>query len=151
MPSTYTIHLDPSIPLVQHSHNKVPIHYKEQIENTLKEMEDLHVITPVTEPTEWVSSITYPTKQDGSLRICLDPCDLNKAIIKEYYKDTTLKDISHMLVGPKVFSKLDVKDGFWSLHLNTPSSYLTTFNTHKKDTDFSICPSNLKCPKMSTR
>ena len=29
-----------------------------------------------------------------------------------------------------MFSKLDVKDGFWSIHLDTPS-FLTTFNTHK--------------------
>ena len=29
-----------------------------------------------------------------------------------------------------MFSKLDAKDGFWSIHLDTPSPYLTTFNTH---------------------
>ena len=41
-------------------------------------MEQLEIIIPVTRPTEWVSSITYPTKPDGLLRICLDPCNLNK-------------------------------------------------------------------------
>ena len=47
---------------------------------TLTEMEQLQIKTPVTAPTERVSSITYPTEPDGSLRICLDPRDLNKAI-----------------------------------------------------------------------
>ena len=89
------------------------------------------IIAPVTEPTEWVSSLTYPQKQDGSLHICLDPHDLNKAIIQEHYKAPTLDEITHKLSGAKVFSKLDAKDSFWSIHLNTPSSFLTTFNTHK--------------------
>ena len=26
---------------------------------------------------------------------------------------------------------MDTKNGFWSIHLDSPSSYLTTFNTHK--------------------
>ena len=48
MPDPYKICLDPSVPPVQYSHHKVPLHYKEQIEKAPKEMEDLHVIAPVT-------------------------------------------------------------------------------------------------------
>ena len=96
-------------------------------------MEDLQIIALVTRPTEWVSSLEYPTKPDGSHRICLDPHDLNKAIIREYYKAPSLEEISHQLSGVTVFCKMDAKDCFWSIHLDTPSSYLTTFNTHKAD------------------
>ena len=85
MSGKYTIHLDPTVMPVQHARHKVPIQYKEETGKTLKEMEQLEIITPVTAPTEWVSSITYPTKPDGSLRICVDPRDLNKAIIHEHY------------------------------------------------------------------
>ena len=94
-------------------------------------MVDLGTITSVTELTEWVSSLTYPHKPNGSLHTCLDPQDLNKAIIREHYKASTLEEIPHKLSGATVFSKLDAKDSFWSIHLDTPSSYLTTFNTHK--------------------
>ena len=144
MSGKYTIHLDPTVMPVQHARCKVPIHYKEEIEKTLKEMEQLQIITPVTAPTEWVSSITYPTKPDGSLRICLDPCNLNKAIIHKHYKAPKLEEISHWLSGATVFSKLDTKKGFWSIHLNTPSSYLTTFNTHKGRYRFLRMPFGLK-------
>ena len=96
MPGTYTIWLDPSIPPAQHARRKVPIEYKEQIERALQQMEDLKIITPVTIPTEWVSSITYPRKPDGTLDICLDPRGLNKAIIREHYKAPTLEEISHI-------------------------------------------------------
>ena len=144
MPGTYTIHLDPSVPPAQHARRKVPIEYKEQIEKALQQMKDLNIITPVTIPTEWVSSITYPRKPDGTLCICLDPRDLNKAIIREHYKTPTLEEISHKLAGATVFSKLDAKDGFWSVHLHDTSSHLTTFNTHKGRYRFLRMPFGLK-------
>ena len=94
-------------------------------------MVDNGIIAPVTEPSEWVSPLTYPRKSDGPICPCLDPHDLNKAIIHEHYKAPTLEEISHTLSGATVFSKIDAKNGFWSIHLDTPLSYLTTFNTHK--------------------
>ena len=130
MPGQYTIKVDTSIHPVQHARRKVPIEAREEIEKALQKMVDNGIITPVTEPTEWVSSLTYPRKSDGSICPCLDTCNLNKAIIHEHYKAPTLEEISHKLSGATVFSKLDAKDVFWSIHLDTPSSYLTTFNTH---------------------
>ena len=102
------------------------------------------IITPVTDPMEWVSSLTYPWKPAGSLCIFLDPRDLCKAIIWEHYKVPTLDEITHKLSGAKVFSKLDTKDGFWSIHLDTPSSFLSTFNTHKGCYWFLCMPFGLK-------
>ena len=37
--------------------------------------------------------------------------------------------MAQRLSGAKVFSKLDVKVGFWSFSLDTPFSFLTTCNT----------------------
>ena len=131
MPGVYTICLDPSVPPVQHTRCKVLIECREAIEKLLQDMVDQGIVTPVTDPMEWVSSLTYPWKPDGSLCICLDPKDLNKAIIWEHYKAPTLDEITHKLSRAKVFCKLDAKDGFWSIHLDTPSFYSTTFNIHK--------------------
>ena len=81
MPSTYTIRTDPSVPPVQHARQKAPIEYRDQIEKALDDMVLKGVIAPVTKPTAWVSSLTYPHKPDGTLHICLYPKDLNKAIV----------------------------------------------------------------------
>ena len=72
-----------------------------------------------------------PKESHGTIHPCLDPCNLNKAIMCEHYKAPALEKISHKSSGATVFSKLDTKDVFWSIHLDIPSSYLTTFNTHK--------------------
>ena len=81
MSRTFTIRINPSIIPVHHAHMKVPIEYQKQIECTLKEMVKKRVIMAVSQPTEWVSSLTYPCQPDGTLCICLDPKDLNKAIV----------------------------------------------------------------------
>ena len=49
--------------------------------------------------------LTYPKKANGKLRICLDPKDLNKAIISENHKAPTLEQIAHVLTGATKFPK----------------------------------------------
>ena len=102
------------------------------------------IIMPVSQPTKWVSLLTYPCKPDGTFCICLNPKDLNKAIVQEHYKAPTLDEISHWLSGATCFSKLDTKDGFWIIHLDEKSLYLTTFNTHCGRYRFLHMPFGLK-------
>ena len=144
MPRTYTIRTNRVFPPLQHTWQKVPIEYHEQIEKALNEMVFKGVITPVSRPTAWVSLLTYPHRPDGSLHICLNPKDLNKAMVKEHYKAPTLDEISHCLSAATCFSKLDAKDDFWSIHLDEDSSYLTTFNTHHGRYRFLHVPFDLK-------
>ena len=151
MSGKYTIHLDPTVPPVQHARCKVPINYKEEIEKTLKEMEQLQIITPVTRPTEWFSSITYPTKPDGSLRICPDPHNLNKAIIREHYKAPILEEISHWLTGATIYSKLDTKMGSGAYIWTPPPHILQPSIPTRVDTDSSGCHLASRCHKMYSK
>ena len=80
MSGEYDIKIDPHVPPVQHGRCKVPIEYKAEIEKELNDMVHQGIIVKQTEPTPWVSSLTYPKKPNGKLRICLNPKDLNKAI-----------------------------------------------------------------------
>ena len=144
MSGTYTIRKDLSVLPVQHAQQKVPIEYWEQMKKMLDETFKKGVIMPVSHPTEWVPSLTYPHKSDGSLCICLDPKDLNKSIMQEHYKAPTLDEISHCLSRATCFSKLDAKNGFWSIHLNEKFLYLTMFNTHHGRYQFLCMPFGLK-------
>ena len=53
--------------------------YKTELERLTKE----GIITEVKEHTEWINLIVPVMKPNGSLRLCLDPKDLNKAIEEE--------------------------------------------------------------------
>ena len=142
MQGKYNIKTDPTIPPVQHRRWKVPIKYKEEIEKELTEMVWQGI--KQTEPTPWVSSLTYPKKANGKLRICLDPKDLNKAIISENHKAPTLEEIAHVLTGATKFSKVDGNKAFFGMHLTEEASLLTMFNTHLRRYRFLRVPFGLK-------
>ena len=89
MSGEYDIKIYPTVLPVQHSRCKVPIASKAKIEKELGDMISQGIIAKQMEPTPWVSSLTYPRKPNGKLRICLDPKDLNKAIIRENHKAPT--------------------------------------------------------------
>ena len=144
MHGKYDIKTDPTVPPVQHGRRKVPIEYKEEIEKELAEMVQQGIITKQTEPTPWVSSLMYPKKANSKLRICLDPKDLNKAIIRENYKAPTLEEIAHVLTGATKFSKVDGNKAFFGMHLTEEASLLTTFNTHLRRYRFLRVPFGLK-------
>ena len=143
MQGEYNIKTDPTVPPVQHGRWKVPIEYKEEIEKELAEMVCQRIITKQTEPTPWVSSLTYPKKANGKLRICLDPKDLNKAIIRENHKAPTLEEIAHVLMGATKFSKVDGNKAFFGMHLTEEASLLM-FNTHLGRYRFLRVPFRLK-------
>ena len=92
-------------------------------------MERNGIIIKRDEPTAWVNSMLVVEKKDGSIRLCIDPRELNKAIMREHYSVPTFDDVLPQLSGKKIFSIIDMKDGFWHVELDQESSKLVTFNT----------------------
>ena len=103
--------IDQEIPPVIHAPGKCPIHLKDELKNELDKMLVNDVIRKVTEPTDWVNSLTYSRKANGEIRICLDPKDLNKAIKRNHHKTPTLEELTHKFREAKFFSKLDAIAG----------------------------------------
>ena len=68
-------------------------------------------------------------KPDRSLRLCLDPRDLNQAIKRNQWYSRTVDNILPELAHSKYFSLLDAKLGYWHVPLDKGSSFLTTFHT----------------------
>ena len=124
-----TIQLDPSVPAVQHAPRRVPVALREQLKSELNELVSDGIIAPTSEPTEWISSLVVVRKKNGKLRLCLDPQDLNRAVLREHYQLPTIEDVATRLHGAKVFTTLDVSKAFWSIKLSNQSSYMCTFNT----------------------
>ena len=108
-----------------HPPRKVPLALKTALKEELHvdRLGRLQILTPVSEPTHWVSSIFIVKKPNGNIRICLDPKDLNK--VSHYPIPTILPELSRA----KMFSVFDVKNGFWHVELDEESSRLTCFNT----------------------
>ena len=112
LPGEYHIVTDDSVPPVVHPPRRVPVALRNQIKEKLDEMVASGILAPVTEPTEWVSSMLVIVKPN-KLRICLDPRDMNKAIRREHYQMPTVEEVSTSLSQAKKFTVVDAKDGFW--------------------------------------
>ena len=124
----YKIITDETVKLKVHPPRPVPIALRPKIKEKLDEWVQQEVITPATEPNEWVSSMLAVIKPN-KIQICLDPRDLNEAIKREHYQMPTIEEVATRLNRAKLFTVVDAKDGFWQKRLDLESSYKTMFNT----------------------
>ena len=127
----YNIRVDPSVKPATHARRKVPIESKEAIDRELDYLIEKEIITEQVEPTPWVSSVTFPRKPNREVRVCLDPSNLNKAIIREHHKPMMVEEIAHELAGATVYTKADALKAFLQIHLTHEASLLTMFNSHR--------------------
>ena len=51
--------------------------------------------------------MTFPVKPNGEVRVCLDPSNLNKAIIREHHKPMMVEEIAHELARATLYTKAD--------------------------------------------
>ncbi|CAE1292604.1 unnamed protein product [Acanthosepion pharaonis] len=126
---THKLAVNPNVPCHIDPPRRTPIAMREKIKAELDKMESQGVIRRIEEPTNWVSSLTYVTKRDNTIRVCLDPRALNKALIRPYHQIPTVEELNHRFAGAKFFSKFDAKSGYWSIKLDRESQPLTTFQT----------------------
>ena len=104
--------------------------YRDRIEKELDRMEELGVISKVNVPTEFVSSFVVVKKKGlDEIRLCLDPRDLNKSVMREHYYIKTREQILAELGSPTYFSELDLRHAYWQIPLDEQSKLLTTFST----------------------
>ena len=125
----YHIKLKDSYKPVQHPPRSVPLGMQSAYKAELDRLVTEGIITEVHDHTEWINSIVPVMKEDSSLRMCLDPKDLNKAIERNQWYARTLDDIPPELAQSKYFTVKDATSGFWHVSLDFRSSLLTTFNT----------------------
>ena len=76
----YHINVDKNVKPVVHATQKIALSLQGKLEKELEEMVRQDIIAPVEGHSDWVNSLVIREKHNGSLRICLDPKDLNKAI-----------------------------------------------------------------------
>ena len=60
-----------------------------------------------------------------SIRLCIDPKDLNEALEREPYYSKTIDELISMFAGAKVFTIVDMDKGYWQVVLHPKSRKLT--------------------------
>ena len=141
----FHITLDPTVPPVVHPPRRVPEALREPLKKELDNPEAQDIIAKVTDPTDWVNSLVCVTKSNGTLRLCLDPKDLNKAIKRPHHCTPTIDEVLPRLNGAQYFSIVDARSGYWNIKLDFESSLYTTFNSPHGRYRFLRLPFGLIC------
>ncbi|XP_078350404.1 uncharacterized protein LOC144635195 [Oculina patagonica] len=97
LPGEHHIVTGDTVPPVVHPSRRVSVDLRNQIKEKLDEM-----VASVTEPTEWVSSMSVLVKPNN-LRICLDLRDLNR----DQYQMPTAEEVATRVSQAKKFTVVD--------------------------------------------
>ena len=97
----YHIQIDPNVTPKQTPCHPIPVHLKEAFKQEVDKMLQAGELKPVHETTPWINRFVFVESKDklGNLKlsICLDPTNLNKAIMREPYHFRMPEDIVHLL------------------------------------------------------
>lgn len=102
--------------------------------------------------SEYASPLVLVRKKDGTIRVCVDYRKLNSKIVKDEFPLPIIEDYIDKLAEAKVFSVLDLKNGFFHLNVSHESIKYTAFVTHHGQFEFLKAPFGLSiCPNYFMR
>lgn len=131
LPGKVNIATKSTVEQICHPSPRLPSCLLKSLKTELKRLEDRKSIVKVDNINEnaCVNRMVIVEKPNGHVRLCLDPSDLNKIIVKKPKTLPTLEDLSFKLQGKKFFSVLDLTEGFHHLNLSEESSWKCCFAT----------------------
>jgi len=124
MPGEVHIDIDKTVkPQVSYP-NRLPQVIMEKAKKELDIMEKNDVAVPEPQPKSWVCKLLFREKEDGSLRPCIDPRLMNKAVQKDRnHRDLPIvSQIVEEVADDRIFTCLDYRQGFWQATVDEESS-----------------------------
>ena len=126
---TFPLQLKPDSKPYQVPPRHVAYALQKLFKEELEWLQEQDIIAPlgVDEMAEWCNSFVVVPKANGKVQLCLDPVQLNQALIRLIHRGPTLNDILLKLNNVQYMSIINVSLGYHNLKLDKQSSYLTTF------------------------
>ena len=97
----------------------------QELKVQLQELLDRGFIRPSTSP--WGAPMLFAKKKDKTLWLCIDYRQLNRVTIKNRHPLPWIDDLFNQLRGARVYSKIDLRTGYYQLRVREVDIPKTTF------------------------
>ena len=114
----------------------------EKIEEQIQELYLNDIIEPSKSP--WNAPVVPVRKPDGTIRLCIDYRQLNRATKPDRFPMPNLTDSIYSLHGMKYFSSIDLVRGYYQLEMSEDSKEYTAFSTPRGHWQFRRMPFGLR-------
>ena len=121
---TVRIILKDEVPVYQNARRLAPAE-REIVLDQVDEWLRLRIVIPLN--SDYASPVVLVRKKDGSTRVCVDYRNLNRKIIKNRYPLLIIDDQLDCLRNARVFSTLDLKNGFFHVPIDEAYCKYTAF------------------------
>ena len=137
----HTIPLEPGAkPVFKPMYRLSPLEVKE-VKAQITEYLSKGWITPSSSP--YGQPILFVSKKGGSLRMCIDFRALNKQFVKTRYALPRIDDPLDQFNGAKVFTALDLAQGYHQIRMTPEDCPKTAFRTPMGHYEFKVLPFGL--------
>ncbi|GJS92809.1 putative reverse transcriptase domain-containing protein [Tanacetum coccineum] len=99
----------------------------QELSTQLQELSDKGFIRTSSSP--WGAPVLFVKKKDGSFRMCIDLCELNKLTVMNRYPLPRIDDLFDQLQESSVYSKIDLRSGYHQLRVHDEDIPKTAFRT----------------------
>ncbi|GJQ93445.1 putative reverse transcriptase domain-containing protein [Tanacetum coccineum] len=122
-------------PVARAPYRLAPSEMKE-LSDQLQELSDIGFIRPSFSP--WGAPVLFVKKKDRSFRMGIDYRELNKLMVKNYYRLQRIDYLFDQLQGLSVYSKIDLRSSYNGLRVREEDILKTAFRTRYGHYEFQV-------------
>jgi hypothetical protein len=107
-----------------------------ELKKQLTELQEAGYIRLSSSP--WAAPVLFVQKKDGSQRMCVDYRSLNDVSVKNRYLLPRIENIFDQMRGARVFSKIDLRSGYYQMKIRPSDIPKTAFSTRYGLYEFTV-------------
>lgn len=132
--------LEDNIPVYQNP-RRLAATERQVVSNMVEDFIKQGIARPSNSP--YASPILLRKKKNGTYRFCVDYRNLNEKVVKDRYPLPLMEDVIESLHGYKVYSSIDLRNGFYHVDVEESSVKYTSFITPDGQYEFVKAPFGL--------